>query len=90
MSYRFVDSFRAGPGWNWFCSVDDGHKNSPKHVEFHTKNKFVKLVHLVGVSYKETFRCIPHFLQFRCFAKENVKFLNKGSSRLNIHHSSER
>jgi len=19
MSYKFVDSFRAGPGWNWNC-----------------------------------------------------------------------
>jgi hypothetical protein len=37
MSYRFVDSFRAGSGWN--C---------PKHIEFHSKNKFEKLVHLVG------------------------------------------
>jgi hypothetical protein len=42
MSYRFVDSFRAGSGWN------DGQKNSPKYVEFHLQNKFEKLVHLVG------------------------------------------
>jgi len=27
---------------------DDGQRNSPKHVEFHSKNKFEKLVHLVG------------------------------------------
>jgi hypothetical protein len=27
---------------------DDGQKNCPKHVEFHSKNKFEKLVHLVG------------------------------------------
>ena len=27
---------------------DDGEKNCPKHVEFHSKNKFEKLVHLVG------------------------------------------
>ena len=25
---------------------DDGHMNSPKHVEFHSKNKFYKLMHL--------------------------------------------
>jgi len=25
----------------------DGHKTCPKHVEFHFKNKFKKLVHLV-------------------------------------------
>ena len=27
---------------------DDGQRNCPKHVEFHFKNKFEKLVHLVG------------------------------------------
>jgi hypothetical protein len=27
---------------------DDGQGNCPKHVEFHSKNKFEKLVHLVG------------------------------------------
>ena len=27
---------------------DDGQRNCPKHVEFHSRNKFEKLVHLVG------------------------------------------
>jgi hypothetical protein len=27
---------------------DDGQRNSPKHVEFYSKNKFEKLLHLVG------------------------------------------
>jgi hypothetical protein len=27
---------------------DDGQRNCPKHVEFHSKNKFEKLVRLVG------------------------------------------
>jgi len=27
---------------------DDGQRNCPKHVEFHSKNKSEKLVHLVG------------------------------------------
>jgi len=27
---------------------DDGQRNCPKHVEFYFKNKFEKLVHLVG------------------------------------------
>jgi hypothetical protein len=26
----------------------DGHRNCPKHVEFYSKNKFEKIVHLVG------------------------------------------
>ena len=28
--------------------TDDGQRNCPKHVEFYSKNKFEKLVHLVG------------------------------------------
>jgi len=36
MSYRFVDSLRAGSG-----------RNCPKHIEFYSKNKFEKLVPLV-------------------------------------------
>jgi hypothetical protein len=31
--------------WN---TPDDRQRNCPKHVEFHSKNKFEKLVHLVG------------------------------------------
>ena len=27
---------------------DDGQRDCPKYVEFHSKNKFEKLVHLVG------------------------------------------
>jgi hypothetical protein len=40
MSYRFA-----------VCTVktsDDGQRNCPKYVDFHSKNKFEKLVHLVG------------------------------------------
>jgi hypothetical protein len=29
-------------------TTDDGQRNFPKQVEFHSKNKFEKLVHLVG------------------------------------------
>jgi hypothetical protein len=31
-----------------WITPDDGQRNCPKHVEFHFKNKFEKLVHLVG------------------------------------------
>jgi len=27
---------------------DDGQRNCPKHADFHSKNKFEKLVHLIG------------------------------------------
>ena len=36
---------------------DDGQRNCPKHVEFHSKNKFEKLVHLVGILIRNWTRC---------------------------------
>jgi len=56
MSCRFSDSLQAASKparqipllcvqWE---TLDDGQRNCPKHVEFHSKNKFEKLVHLVG------------------------------------------
>ena len=32
----------------WWKTPDDGQRNCLKHVEFYSKNKFEKLVHLVG------------------------------------------
>ena len=32
----------------YFWTPDDGQRNCPKHVEFYSKNKFEKLVHLFG------------------------------------------
>jgi len=56
MSYGFADSSQAvsKPVWHipLLCvqwkTPDDGERNCPKHVEFHSKNKFEKLVHLIG------------------------------------------
>ena len=55
MSYRFADSLRASSQHNLYVLLcrqwktpDDGQRNCPKHVEFYSKNKFQKLVHLVG------------------------------------------
>ena len=31
-----------------YQTPDDGQKTCPKHVEFYSKNKFEKFVHLVG------------------------------------------
>jgi len=36
---------------------DDGQRNPPKHVDFHSKNKFEKLVHLVGFIVRNLSRC---------------------------------
>ena len=52
MPYRFADSLRASK------TPDDGQMNCPKHVEFYSKNKFEKSVHLVGF-------IIRRFLFFR-------------------------
>jgi len=30
-------------------TTDDGQRNYPKHVEFYSKNKFEKLVYIVGL-----------------------------------------
>jgi len=44
MSYRLSDSLLASSQE----TPDDGHRNCPKHVTIYSKNKFEKLVHLVG------------------------------------------
>jgi len=48
MSYRFADSLLSA---NMYV---DGHRNCPKHAEFYSKNKFEKLVHLVGFIIRKT------------------------------------
>ena len=55
MSYRFTDSLRsANLNDIYHCCVysektpGEGQRNCPKRVEFYSKNKFEKLVHLVG------------------------------------------
>ena len=60
VSYMFADNLRAcsqavsKPIWRepLLCvqwkTPDDGQRNCPKHVEFYSKNKFEKLVHLVA------------------------------------------
>jgi hypothetical protein len=42
-------------------TADDGQRNCPKHVELHSKNKFEKLVHLVGFIIRNlTHICFVH------------------------------
>jgi len=36
---------------------DDGQRNCPKHAEFHSENKFEKLVHLVGFIIRSLLGC---------------------------------
>ena len=46
MSYRFADSCQLSE--NQRKTPDDGQRNCPKRVEFNSKNKIEKLMHLVG------------------------------------------
>ena len=52
MSYRFAESLLSANLYVLLCLQskipDDGQRNCPKHVEFYSKNKLEKLVHLVG------------------------------------------
>jgi len=59
MSYKSADIYHC---WvvQW-KTPDDGHRNCPKHVEFYSKNKFEKLVHLVDFIIR--IRTIHHFSQ---------------------------
>jgi hypothetical protein len=41
-------------------SPDGGLRNCPKHVEFHAKNRFEKLVHLVGFFIRIYHDARPH------------------------------
>ena len=67
MSYRFADSLRA-TSYQQTCMTytvapDDGQRNCPKDVQFYTKNKFEKLVHLVGFIR----RISTLYLIYRCY-----------------------
>jgi len=55
MSYKFADILLLAIVYDTYhCCVyikktpDDGQRNCPKHVEFYSKNKFEKLMHLAG------------------------------------------
>ena len=48
---------------------DEGQRNCPKHVEFYSKNKFEKLVHLVGFIKRMT----KLLVAFRNFVKASTK-----------------
>ena len=45
---------------------DDGQRNCPTHVEFYSKNKFEKLVHLVGFILRKYYPRSPHLVLLFC------------------------
>ena len=56
---------------------DDGQRNCPKHVEFHSKNKFEKLVHLVGFIIKKFITMHGHM------NIKNIELCLHGAQRIN-------
>jgi len=58
-----------------YQTTDDGQKTCPKHVEFYSKNKVEKLVHLVGFIIR-----IPYICLFRHIKNQNqqIRFLEGG------------
>ena len=63
MSYRFTDCSLAS---SQLCvqwkTPDDGQRNCLEHVEFYSKNKFEKLVHLIGFIIRidhDWYKCNP-------------------------------
>ena len=62
---------------------DDGQRNRPKHIEFYSKNKFEKLVHLVGsiIRIYHDARSSEHQIPLKCcLVHENNTHLPRGDS----------
>jgi hypothetical protein len=51
LSTNMYDTYHCWVYSEW--TPDDGQRHCPKHVEFHVKNKFAKLVHPVGLIIKK-------------------------------------
>jgi hypothetical protein len=49
---------------------DDGERNCPKHEEFHFKNKFEKLVHLVGFIIRKHTDNVTKMIKIRLYGKQ--------------------
>jgi len=54
-------------------TADDGQRNCPKHVEFYSKNKFEKSVHLVGFIVRTDMTVIisSTFLRLRAIIRQH-------------------
>ena len=59
---------------------DDGQRNCPKHVEFHFKNKFEKLVHLIGFIIRNLSWCMVTWTSTTyVWVYENIQNTNRNS-----------
>ena len=65
-------------------TADDGHKNCPKHVEFHSKNKFEKLVHLQLQFHSDPARKLSanlYDIYHCCVYSEKLLMMDRGTVR---------
>jgi len=53
---------------------DDGQRNCPKHVEFHSKKKFEKLVHLVGFIIRNLSWCMVTWMSEPFFSNKSSDY----------------
>jgi len=58
----------------WKKTPDDRQRNCPKHVEFYSKNKFERLVHLVGFIKRTHIVCLYVLLFFHFFCPYLLKY----------------
>ena len=87
MSYRFVVRKTVWhiPLLCVQCTPDDGHRNCPKHVDFHSRNTNVeKLVHLVGSIIRNLSRCMVTWTSTWAYGFIFIVCLVVGSSQREI------
>ena len=66
-----------------YQTPDDGQKTCLKHVELYSKNKFEKLVHLVGFIIRRVHHCYGETCCF-CLHSRNLKVEAAGFSKFTV------
>jgi len=72
----------------WINSWWLGQKNCPKHVEFHDKINFVKLVHLVGFITKKSIEHVRILFAASCSASEFFRILQSWKIKYRFYYTS--
>ena len=55
-----------------YWTPDNGQRDCPKHVDFHSKNKFEKLVHLVGFVIRIDRICLSEYRYLHTYTTYRV------------------
>jgi hypothetical protein len=91
MSHSFADSLQAGsefhpdpacelwspyPACMLWKTPDNGQRNCPKHIKFDSKNKFEKLVHLVGFNIQIYHDARLHERQIKLYGRSKDRTLS--------------